>query len=217
MNRRIWLAEWLGTFALVFVGVASIASGESGLAVSLAFGLTVAVMIAAVGGISFAHFNPAVTFGFWVLRRITVRDMLAYWSAEILGAVVALLCLQLALGRDVLMAVSFGATQLAPELSLFQGLLVEVVLSFFLVFVIMTCVLQKQPQAGLYIGLTVTLCAVAGGSFTGASMNPARSFAPALFAGVWTDHWLYWLAPMMGAVLASLSARYLWFSPPTTP
>ncbi|MEM7738527.1 MAG: aquaporin [Deinococcota bacterium] len=210
MSLRIWLAECIGTFALVFVGVASIASGRSELAIALSFGLTVAVMIAAVGGISFAHFNPAVSVGFFVLGRVSWQTLLLYWSAELAGAIVALSCLQLFSGANHLAAVTYGVTQLSPELQVLQGFGIEVVLTFFLMFVIATCVLQQQPQAGVYIGATVTLCALAGGGLTGASMNPARSFAPALFANTWQHHWLYWLAPCLGAALAALTARYLW-------
>lgn len=210
MTPRIWLAEFIGTFALVFAGIAAIASGASGLAVALAFGLTVTVMIAAVGAISFAHFNPAVTVGFLLMRRIRVVDALLYWSAELLGAVLAVFCLRVLLGAELLASVNYGLTSLAPNISLMQGVGIEVILTFFLMFVIATCVIQKQAQAGLYIGFTVALCAIAGGSFTGASMNPARSFAPALFAGDFSAHWLYWLAPITGASIAALAASYLW-------
>ena len=210
MNRRIWLAEFIGTFALLFVGVGAIASGASGLAVAFAFGLTVAVMIAAVGAISFAHFNPAVTVGFFVLRRITFRELLLYWSAELAGAVTAMFALQTFYGAQRLESVAYGATLLASGVVVAQGLAIEVILTFFLMFVIATCVIQKQALAGIYIGFTVTLAAIAGGTLTGASMNPARSFAPALFSGVWSQHWLYWLAPIIGASVAALAATYLW-------
>lgn len=210
MNLRIWLAEFIGTFALVFAGIASLALGQEGLAVALAFGLTVTVMIAALGAISYAHFNPAVSFAFWVMKHISLKNMLLYWTAELAAAVLALACLQGFLGAERLRAVNFGATLLAAELSVLQGIFIELILSFFLMLVIASCVIQKQLQAGLYIGFTVTLCAIAGGSLTGASMNPARSFAPALFSGNWAHHWLYWLAPILGASLAGLSAKYLW-------
>lgn len=210
MSFRIWLAEFIGTFTLVFAGIAALASGASSLAVAVAFGLAVTVMISAVGALSFAHFNPAVTVGFWVMRRITFRELLLYWSAELSGALFALLCLRGFIGSARLEPVGYGATSLAPGVATLQGIGIETVLSFFLMFVIATCVLQKQAQAGLYIGFTVTLCALTGGAFTGASMNPARSFAPALFSGTWTLHWLYWLAPITGAVLAALTASYLW-------
>jgi aquaporin TIP len=207
---KIWLAEFIGTFALVFVGIGAIASGAEGLAVALAFGLTVAVMIASVGGISFAHFNPAVTVGFFVLGRINFLQLLLYWSAELLGATAAIFLLRFFYGAERLATVTYGTTQLAPDISPFVGLGIEAVLTFFLFFVIATCVIQQHPQPGLYIGFTVTLCAIAGGAITGASMNPARSFAPALAANVWLNHWVYWVGPILGAILAAITARFLW-------
>lgn len=108
-------------------------------------------MIAAVGALSFAHFNPAVTVGFRVMRRISFRELL-YWSAELSGALFALLCLKGFVGSARLELVNYGATLLASETSTTQGVATETVLSFFLMFVIATCVLQKQAQAGLYIG-----------------------------------------------------------------
>lgn len=210
MNTRVWVAELIGTFTIMFAGIASLASGASGLEVALAFGLAVSVMIAAVGAISFAHFNPAVTVGFFVLRRINLKELLLYWSAEFLGALTALFALKTFYGAERLEAVSYGVTQLASDVTLGQAFAIELILTFFLMFVIATCVIQKQALAGIYIGWTVTLGALAGGALTGASMNPARSFAPAFFANIWSDHWLYWLAPIAGACMAALSAQYLW-------
>jgi aquaporin TIP len=213
---KVWLAEFIGTFALVFVGIGALASGAEGLTVAFAFGLTVAVMIASVGGISFAHFNPAVTVGFFVLGRINFLQLLLYWSAELLGATAAIFLLQFFYGTERLAAVSYGVTQLAPEISSFVGVGVEAVLTFFLFFVIATCVIQQHPQPGLYIGFTVTLCAIAGGAITGASMNPARSFASALAANLWLHHWVYWLGSILGATLAALAAKFLWKKNPSS-
>jgi MIP family channel proteins len=207
---RIWLAEFIGTFALVFAGVGAIAAGMDALGVALAFGSVVAVMITAVGAISYAHFNPAVTVGFFMLRRITYPQVLLYWSAELVGATAAMLLLRFWYGTERLEAVAYGATQLAPDLSPLAGIGIEAVLTFFLMFVIASCVIQKQAFAGVYVGLTVTLGAIAGGSLTGASMNPARSFAPALVGNIWTHQWLYWLAIIIGAALAAVTASYLW-------
>ena len=212
MTARVWLAEFIGTFALVFAGIAAIAAGAGSLATAAAFGLSVTVMIAAVGPISFAHFNPAVTVGFLMLGRINFRELLLYWSAELSGAVAAILALQLFLGPERLAAAGYGATSLAPGISLMQGIIIEVTPTFFLMFVIASCVLQERTRPGIYIGLTVALGSVAGGAFTGASMDPARSFAPALLANLWTDHWLYWLAPILGALLAAVAASHLWRS-----
>lgn len=212
MTARAWLAEFIGTSTLVFTGIAAIAAGAGSLATAAAFGLSVAVMIAAVGPISFAHFNPAVTVGFLMLRRINFRAFLLYWSAELSGAVAAILALQLFPGSERLAAVGHGATSLAPGTSLIQGAAIEAALTFFLMFVITSCVLQERTHPGIYIGLTVALGSVAGGTFTGASMNPAKSFAPALLANLWIDHWLYRLAPILGALLAAVAASYLWRS-----
>lgn len=206
---KVWLAEFIGTFALVFAGIGTLAAGAPSLGVALAFGLAVAVMIGAVGAISYAHFNPAVTVGFWVMRRITLRQVLLYWSAELAGAVVAMTMLRVSHGEQ-LRRVSYGATRLAPDVSVWAGLTVEVVLTFFLMFVIASCVIQKHPLAGVYIGATVALGALAGGPLTGASLNPARSFAPALVGGIWTQHWLYWFGTMLGTVLGAFTAEYLW-------
>ncbi len=207
---RIWLAEFIGTFALVFAGIGTLAAGGSSLAVSLAFGLAVAVMISAVGNVSAAHFNPAVTLGFVMMGLLSRGRVWLYVSAELAGALVAMLLLLLTYGRDRLTAVNFGVTQRAESMSLAAAFTVEAVLTFFLMFVIATAVIQKSPSAGLYIGLTVTLGALAGGALTGASMNPARSLAPALVANIWSDQWLYWLAPGVGSSLAAVCARYVW-------
>jgi len=210
MNVRIWLAEFIGTFALVFAGIATLASGAGGLEVALAFGLSVAVMIGAVGALSFAPLHPAGGGGIFVKRRISFVGLVPDWSAEILGAISALLLLQFSVGGERLRSVSYGATTLASGITVMQGFTIEVVLTFFLMFVIATCVIQRQALAGVYIGGTVTLGALAGGALTGASMNPARSLAPALFGGIWSHHWLYWLAPIIGASIAALTASYLW-------
>jgi aquaporin TIP len=151
-----------------------------------------------------------VTVGFFVLGRITFRQLLLYWSAELFGATVAIFLLRFFYGAVRLEAISYGATQLAPGISPLIGIGIEAVLTFFLFFVIASCVIQHHPQPGLYIGFTVTLCAIAGGALTSASMNPARSFAPALATNVWTYHWVYWVGPILGAIIAALVARFLW-------
>jgi aquaporin TIP len=108
-------------------------------------------------------------------------------------------------GAERLATVDYGVTQLATNVSPLMGIGIEAVLTFFLFFVIASCVIQHHPQPSLYIGFTVTLCALAGGALTGASMNPARSFAPALAANLWTHHWIYWLGPIFGAMICEVS------------
>lgn len=206
---KVWLAEFIGTFTLVFAGVGAVAAGADTLGVALAFGASVAVMVAAVGPVSAAHFNPAVTVAFFVLRRIRFVDLFLYWSAQLTGATVAMLTLRIGYAQR-LEVVSFGITRLGPDVSVLAGLVVEAVLTFFLMFVITGVVIRKHDLDGLYIGATVALGALSGGALTGASMNPARSFGPALASGVWVNHWVYWLGPVVGAVLAALTARYIW-------
>lgn len=209
---RVWLAEFVGTFALVFVGVGAIAAGLDALAVALAFAFAVAVMVAAVGPISAAHFNPAVTLAFFVMQRVRLVDIPLYWSAQLSAGVVAMLALATWQGPERLEAVAYGATRLAPDLSPLRGVGVELILTFFLMFVIASIVIRKHAMDGLYIGLAVGIGSLSGGSLTGASMNPARTFGPALVGGEWGAHWIYWVGPCLGAVAAALTAQYLWAS-----
>ena len=144
------------------------------------------------------------------MRRITLPQLFLYWSAELSGAIIAMLTLRVWYGEERLSAVSFGTTQLAADITPWVGVGLEAILTFFLMFVIVTIVIQKHALDGLYIGLTVALGALAGGALTGASMNPARSFGPALIGNIWTLHWVYWLGPLLGAVVAAFTAQYLW-------
>jgi len=212
MNLKIWLAEFVGSFALLFVGVAAISLDLGNLGVSLAFGMIITIMISIFGSISYAHFNPAVSLGFLILRFINLKEMLLYWSAELAGALFGLLTLRCFLGQDALALVNYGATQVSSKISSLQAFGIEVVVSFLLLLVISASVLQKQKLAAIYIGSTVALASITFGGLTGASMNPARSFAPALFSGLWLNHWIYWAAPMMGATFAAFFAKYMFTS-----
>ena len=174
--------------------------------VGIVFGLTVAAMIYAVGHISGAHINPAVTLAFALVRHFPVRQVPLYWSAQLAGAAAASLTLRLMFG----LVADMGAT--LPSGSVVQSLGLEVVLSFFLMFVIMavaTDVRAVGQTAALAIGAMVGLEAIFGGPISGASMNPARSFGPALAASVFADHWVYWLGPMAGMALAAACYRLL--------
>lgn len=216
MLVRKLVAEFVGTFALLFIGCgAVIANGITNgkvtpVGISLAFGLTVMAMIYATGHISAAHFNPAVTIGFAVAGRFPWRYVPHYLAAEFAGALFASL-LHWALVSGHAFNVNFGATVVGEGLSVGQAFVVEVILTFFLMFVIMAVATDKRvPSAasGLAIGMTVTLCALAGGALTGASMNPARSLAPAVFAAMVTKTplqqlWLYLTAPVIGAAIAA--------------
>jgi aquaporin NIP len=206
---RSLLAEAIGTFALVFAGCGAImvdhqthALGHVGVAIS--FGLVIMIMIYAVGHISGAHFNPAVTFAFAVSRHFPPARVLAYWAAQLAGALGAALVLRGSLG-DV---AHVGAT--LPAGSNGQAFLWEAVLSFFLMFVIMAVATDARAvgeAAAIAIGGTVGLDAMFGGPITGASMNPARSLGPAIAAGDYTSIWVYLAAPIAGAAAAAIAYR----------
>jgi MIP family channel proteins len=176
--------------------------------VGLVFGLVVAAMIYATGHLSGAHFNPAVTLGFVLARHFPLRRLVSYWLAQFLGAVAASGCLRLLFG-DV---AQVGATFPAGNGGAWQACGLEVVLTFFLMFVIMAVATDTRAvgqAAALAIGATVGLEALFAGPISGASMNPARSLAPALVSGSWTDQWVYVLGPVFGAALGALVYRWL--------
>ncbi len=213
---RAYVAEFIGTFALVFAGVGAIAAdyatdGAVGLVgIAFAHGLAIALMIAALGAVSGAHFNPAVTFGLWSIDKIDLGTAVGYWAAQLLGGLVAAGLLGALYGADLLGAVAYGAPALAEGVSLGAGIAIEAVLTFFLVFVIATvAVYQKSALAPFAIGLAIVMDIFAGGPLTGAAMNPARAFGPALLSGAWAGHLAYWVGPLVGGVLAALAAR--WF------
>jgi aquaporin TIP len=230
MNLRAWVAELVGTFALTFIGVGAIANlaglgsdtmsqlgdlatigniivGKSGLVgIALAHGLTIAVMASATAAISGGHLNPAVTIGLWSAGKIDATNVVGYIISQVLGSFAAVGMLALTLG-DSVRAVQYGSPMLAEGVSIGSGLLIEGVLTFFLVFVIYgTAVDKRAPKvAGLFIGLTVALDILMGGPVTGAAMNPARQMASAVYAGgaAASQIWLYWVGPILGAILAA--------------
>lgn len=212
MGRR-YAAEALGTFAIVFFGCGSIASFGNGggvaghVGVNLVFGLTVGAMIYALGHISAAHFNPAVTIGFATVRRFPWKYVPGYVFAQLAGAVLASGLHALLLPAQAASA-SFGATM--PHIDALRSAGIETVLTFALMLVIVSVATDKRVNeavAGLAIGSTVALCGLFGGPLTGCSMNPARSLGPALFAGggALTSYWVYLFGPVVGAILGSLA------------
>jgi MIP family channel proteins len=202
------IAECVGTFILVFAGtgavmVNAISQGSiTHLGISFVFGAVVAAMIYATGHISQAHLNPAVTLAFWTSGFFPKRKVLPYIIAQCTGAIAASATLLVALGR----LADLGAT-LPLNGNWMQSLILEIILTFILMFVIFGSGLDRRAHtgfAGLAIGLTVGLEAAFMGPITGASMNPARSLAPALVGGIWQHQWVYWVAPIIGAQLAVL-------------
>lgn len=215
---RAMTAEAIGTFALCFIGILAInvdaingGEGAASLAtIALAHGLTIAVMIAALGAISGAHFNPAVTAGFVATGRMTPVRGAQYLAAQIAGALLASLLVAWLFGLEV---VADGTPAVAPMVEPSGAVAVEVVTTFFLVLVIFgTAVDHRAPKSvfPFAIGLTVALDIMATGPITGAAMNPARVFGPALVSGAWADHWVYWVGPLLGGVAAAvLQHRFL--------
>jgi MIP family channel proteins len=208
MNKlRPLLAEFIGTFALIFVGIGSVkTAGHDVLAVALAHGLTIAAFVSATLHISGGQLNPAVTFGLVCGGHMAPVEALRYWAAQLLGGVAAaLICLGL-FNRDVIVN---GTPQLAIDLTPVQGIVVEAILTFFLVFVVHGTAVDERGRrvAGLAIGATVTLDILFGGSLTGAAMNPARVFGPAVAANYWRAHYVYWIGPLLGGALGGLVYR----------
>lgn len=200
------LAEAIGTFALVFVACGAIVVNDTSggaithLGVAVVFGLVIMAMIYAVGDVSGAHFNPAVTLAFVVAGRFPLREAPAYVAGQCVGA---------AVGAGLLAAVfahpTYGATVVSEPATLGSAALLEAVMTGVLMFVILrvsTGAKEKGITAGAAIGATVAIMAAAFGPVTGASMNPARSLGPALAAGLWVDLWLYMVAPVVGAIAA---------------
>jgi MIP family channel proteins len=209
------VAEFVGTFALIFIGVGVIAnhsnltSNAGLLAVALAHGLTIAVMVSATAGISGGHLNPAVTFGLLVGGKIDIKRSVAYWIAQLAGAVIAAAMVAWLLGSAEVSGkelVFKGTPAVGKGSTAIQGIGVEAVLTFFLVFVVYgSAVDARAPKiGGLAIGLTVALDILFGGPFTGAAMNPARTFGPAVIGQQWDHHYVYWIGPLLGGAIAGL-------------
>ena len=199
---RALTAEAIGTFALIFFGPgAAVVDAQTGalghIGVALVFGLTVTVVIAALAPISGAHINPAATFALTLAGKFPRGRVLPYVAAQLLGAVLAAFLLLALFGLKGNLGVS------VPAGSVLQAFMLETVMTFFLLLVALR---SGLPWA---VGGVVALEAAMGGPITGASMNPARSFGPALASGIWTAHWLYWIAPLLGAAFAVAASHFL--------
>jgi MIP family channel proteins len=222
------IAEFIGTFTLIFIGIGAIANMNPPLqtathlpinllAIAVAHGLAIAVMVAATLHISGGQLNPAVSAALMVTGKITPREGIAYIIAQLAGAVAAAAICRALFGEDI---VRGGTPALAPTTSIAAGIVVEAILTFFLVFVIFGTGVDSRGRGagtGLAIGLTVCLDILFGGPLTGAAMNPARTFGPALIANFWPAHYVYWIGPIGGGILAGLVYNTFLLKPqPTT-
>ena len=235
---RRGFAEFVGTFALIFVGAGSVCalttalepviandaraqsvySGLTLVAVALANGLAIGVMASAVGHISGGHFNPAVTFGLLVTRRIAPSLALVYWSVQLLGATAAAALLRWFFSEHIRQLTNLGSPAIGGGITTGQAVVIEAVLTFFLVWVIFASAVDPggtfKSVAGLAIGFTIAMDVLMGGPLTGAAMNPARAFGPELLSRDWTNWWVWYLGPLAGGGLAALAYEWLYLRPP---
>lgn len=210
-NFPQYIAEFIGTFFLVFFGCGSMILAElnptyNGSFIPVVFGGAVSIMIYATGHISGAHFNPAVTLAFWVAKRFPAKRIPGYLLAQVSGAILASTFHKIIWSGDH----SLGGTALSTSLA--SGFLVEVVLSFALMFVIISVATDSRAVgelAGIAIGTTVALCAFVGGPLTNASMNPARTLGPAILSMNFTHLWLYFTAPVIGTILGAKTYEWI--------
>jgi MIP family channel proteins len=206
-------AEFVGTFTLIFAGVGAVlASGGTNLvAIALAHGLAIAMMGSALGHVSGGVFNPALTVGLWVTRRLPAVDAVTYVAVQLAGGIAAAYALASIFDETARNQVLLGTPQLAAGLSVQQGVLVEALLTFFLMTAVFgTAIDSRGPKLGaLLIGLTITMDICAGGPLTGAAMNPARSLGPAVASGTWDDQLVYWVGPIVGAVAAAILYEFV--------
>ena len=224
VNLQMWFAESIATFALVFFGPLSIIlsvvvfgdglSIESLLMISLAHGAVIGLMVYSFGHISGAHINPAVTIPMMITRKIAFRDGIGYIIFQIIGAIIASCSLKLILpelGAKVNYGTQGGPSDLINNNPI-SGLGLEIIFTFFLVAVIFMTVLHKKASAGIHglsIGGMIFLLHLVGVPLTGASMNPARTFGPAIVSGFWEFHWIYWVGPIIGGIIGGLIMNYV--------
>ena len=211
------VAEFVGTFTLVFAGVSSIVVGGNLTTVALAHGLAIAVMVSAVGHISGGHFNPAVTFAFLITRRMAPILAIVYWVTQFAAATAGALMVKAIFPDQLTDRAKLGVPAVANVIGSGAAFAMEVVLTFFLVFVIFATAADPRGTfksiAGLAIGLTITMDILAGGPLTGAAMNPARAFGPELVQNAWTNAWVWYTAPLVGAAVAALAYEFLYLRP----
>jgi aquaporin Z len=210
-------AEFVGTFALIFVGAGSVAFARTLTDIALAHGLVIAVFVSALAFISGGHFNPAITLGFLVTKRIAPVLALWYWVVQFGAAILAALLLKWVLPAAIENQAHLGAPALGGGIGTGPAVVVEAVLTFFLVFVVFATAVDPRGAfkqiAGLAIGFTIALDILMGGVLTGAMMNPARAFGPQLAGHTWSHWWVWYIGPFAGAVIAASLYELLYLRP----
>jgi MIP family channel proteins len=220
-------AEFLGTFALVFFGEGAICAdqflhgaGSLGVfGIAAAHGLAIAVMFAAFAQVSGAHFNPAVTIGFWVTKRISTLDVLLYWATQLAGAIAAAFVLKAIVPEDTWRAVALGTPEMIRDLPRLSAMILEALATFFFVMIFFATAVDEghstsRSIAGFAIGLTFALGVMVTGPFTGGALNPARALGPALASSHWANWGVYWVGPLAGGFLAGLLYDSLYLKKP---
>lgn len=221
IKPKALVAEFIGTFCFFFIGAGAIitdafivARGGNGpglVAIALAHGLALAIMVTAFGHISGGHFNPAVTFAAYIGRQIDILHGVLYVVSQLAAAVLAGFALRAVFPTEIWQSVNLGTPAVAADISFGTAVLIEAILTFILVISVFgTAIDPRAPKIGGFaIGLTIAADILIGGPLTGASMNPARTFGPAVAANFWDDHLVYWIGPLIGAAIAGLI--YGWY------
>lgn len=212
MNSAWLLAEFIGTFTLIFMGAGSICLNDMYpdsvglLGIAAAHGLAIAVMISALGHLSGGKFNPAVTLGLLIGKKIKGTAAIGEMAAQLLGALAAAVCLKIIFPKG--MDAQFGTPALGIGISPGVGIFAEALMTFLLVFTVYGIAVDPRGSfkalAGFGIGSVILCDILVGGGITGGAMNPARAFGPAFISGVWTHHYVYWIGPMIGGLAAGL-------------
>ena len=208
-------AEFLGTLLFVLVGAGSIVANVNGaggsLGIAIAHGLGLAILVTIMLPISGGHLNPAVSVALWIGDQIDLKTLGKYVAAQLLGAIVAALLIKALFPASMARITSLGTPQMSGAMGMLAGISLETLFTFFLVSAVFgTCVNpESQRVGGFAVGLTVLVVALGGGNLTGAVMNPARAFGPALVSGDWHTQAAYWVGPLIGAALAALAWKFL--------
>jgi len=209
---RLLTAEFLGTFGLVFFGAGAIITDQARngavglLGIALAHALALSIGVTMCMRISGGHLNPAVTFALWLANKIEARTGLFYILAQLAAAVVAAFALQALFPGNAGQVTGLGVPRIASDIGFTSAILIEAILTFFLVSAVFGTAVSPDapPVGGFGIGLTLIFAILAGGPLTGAALNPARAFGPALVAGEWVGHAVYWIGPLLGGAVAAL-------------